>query len=101
MCSATLRERALGRSEGFVNLQVENSSILIKNNICMVHLNQLTIGNDTGISLSSGTESNRPTPNPRYRNLVVRSDYVQYTVDPDNITVKRGYADPVKLESGV
>ena len=29
---------------------------------------------------------------------MVRSDYVQYTVDPDNITVKRGYADPVKVD---
>ena len=28
----------------------------------------------------------------------MRSDYVQYTVDPDNITVKRGYADPVKVD---
>lgn len=58
MCSATLRERALGRSEGFVNMQVENGGILIKNNISLlsVHLDQLTVNYNSRISLSSGTE---------------------------------------------
>ena len=64
MCSATLRERALGRSEGFVNMQVENGGILIKNNISLlsVHLDQLTVNYNSRISLSSG--SSRPTPMP-------------------------------------
>ncbi len=108
MCSATLRERALGRSEGFVNMQVENGGILIKNNISLlsVHLDQLTVNYNSRISLSSGTEIKQADANAKLtlaglgkvQDLVVRSDYVQYTVDPDNITVKRGYADPVKVD---
>lgn len=108
MCSATLRERALGRSEGLVNMQVENGGLLIKNNISLlsVHLDQLTVNYNSRISLSSGTEIGQADANAKLtlaglgkvRDLVVRSDYVQYTVDPDNITVKRGYDDPVKVE---
>lgn len=108
MCGATLRERALGRSEGFVNMQVENGGILIKNNISLlsVHLDQLTVNYNSRISLSSGTEIKQADANAKLtlaglgkvQDLVVRSDYVQYTVDPDNITVKRGYADPVKVD---
>lgn len=92
MCSATLRERALGRSEGFVNMQVENGGILIKNNISLlsVHLDQLTVNYNSRISLSSGTEIKQADANAKLtlaglgkvQDLVVRSDYVQYTVDP-------------------
>ena len=89
MCSATLRERALGRSEGFVNMQVENGGILIKNNISLlsVHLDQLTVNYNSRISLSSGTEIKQADANAKLtlaglgkvQDLVVRSDYVQYT----------------------
>ncbi len=108
MCSATLRERGLGKSEGFVNMQVENGGLLIKNNITLlsVHLDQLTVNYNSRINLSSGTEIKQADANAklaleglgRVKDLVVRNDYVQYAVDPDNITVKRGYEPPVKTE---
>ena len=108
MCSATLRERALGRSEGFVNMQVENGGILIKNNISLlsVHLDLLTVNYNSRISLSSGTEVEQADANAKLslaglgkvKDLVVRNDYVQYAVEPDNITVKRGYDNPVKVD---
>ena len=108
MCSGTLRERGLGRSEGLVNMQVENGGLLIKNNVSLlsVHLDQLTVNYNSRISLSSGSEVKQADANAKLalaglgkvKDLVVRSDYVQYTVEPDNITVKRGFDDPVKVD---
>lgn len=108
MCSGTLRERGLGRSEGLVNMQVENGGLLIKNNVSLlsVHLDQLTVNYNSRISLSSGSEVKQADANAKLalaglgkvQDLVVRSDYVQYTVEPDNITVKRGFDDPVKVD---
>ncbi len=108
LCSATLRERALGKSEGFVAIQSENGGLLIKNNISLlsVHLDQLTVNYNSRISLSSGTEVKQADANAKLtlaglgkvEDLVVRNDFVQYTVEPDNITVKRGYDDPVKIQ---
>ena len=108
MCSASLRERGLGRSEGFVNFRVENGGLLIKNNITLlsVHADLMEVNYNSRISLSGGTEIDQVDANAKLtlaglgkaKDLVVRNDYVQYSVDPDNITVKRGYADPVKVE---
>lgn len=108
MCSGTLRERGLGRSEGLVNMQVENGGLLIKNSVSLlsVHLDQLTVNYNSRISLSSGSEVKQADANAKLalaglgkvKDLVVRSDYVQYTVEPDNITVKRGFDDPVKVD---
>ena len=108
MCSGTLRERGLGRSEGLVNMQVENGGLLIKNNVSLlsVHLDQLTVNYNSRISLSSGSEVKQADANAKLalaglgkvKDLVVRSDYVQYTVEPDNITVKRGFDDQVKVD---
>lgn len=66
MCSATLRERALGRSEGFVNMQVENGGILIKNNISLlsVHLDQLPSTTTAASACPAAPRSSRPTPMP-------------------------------------
>ena len=108
MCSASLRERGLGRSEGFVNFRVENGGLLIKNNITLlsVHADLMEVNYNSRISLSGGTEIDQVDANAKLtlaglgkaKDLVVRNDYVQYSVDPDNITVKRGYAAPVKVE---
>ena len=87
MCSGTLRERGLGRSEGLVNMQVENGGLLIKNNVSLlsVHLDQLTVNYNSRISLSSGSEVKQADANAKLalaglgkvQDLVVRSVYVQ------------------------
>ena len=86
LCSATLRERALGKSEGFVAIQSENGGLLIKNNISLlsVHLDQLTVNYNSRISLSSGTEVKQADANAKLtlaglgkvEDLVVRNDFV-------------------------
>ena len=105
--SVTVPNARFQRDNQQLNVMVKGDS-QIDNNISLlsVHLDQLTVNYNSRISLSSGTEIKQADANAKLtlaglgkvQDLVVRSDYVQYTVDPDNITVKRGYADPVKVD---
>ena len=109
MCSGTLRERGLGRSEGLVNMQVENGGLLIKNNVSLlsVHLDQLTVNYNSRISLSSGSEVKQADANAKLalaglgkvKDLVVRSDYVQYTVEPEYDVDEDGHPTLLDTES--
>ena len=108
MCNATLRERNLGDSPGFAAVQVESGGVLIKNNISLlsVRLDSLVVNFNSRISLSTNTYIQQVDANAKLylggigevADLVVRNDYVQYTTPPENITVKRGYEEPVQVE---